>query len=638
MNGTVLYLRFLVKKTWDLTLMGKKQEVKVTFQPSGRTIYVLPGTLMLEAAGRAGLILQTPCGGAGTCGKCKVRVLEGECPPSAAANDLLTSEQIEKGYRLACQAYIEEDSVIDVPLESRFEATDQILTRHGGKQTVLRPVVRKQSFKLNEPSSADALSDASRLRSEIGEVNIPHRLLHNLPGFLRSNDWHGIAVIAQDRLLAIEKGDTTGELYGVAVDLGTTTMVGTLFDLASGKEKAVHSAMNPQVAFGDDVIARISRVRENHGALAEMQQEILNAMNSLVQSLGDKGGVNPQHIYELVLAGNSTMQELFCGLDPSALGEVPFVPAFDEALTIPSATFGLKLNAGAEVFVFPQLGGFVGGDTVAGMLASGMDKVNRPTLLVDIGTNGEIVLAHNGTLQATSTAAGPAFEGARIVQGMRATAGAIEKVVIAEDVALNVIGNTAPVGICGTALIDAVAELLRQGLIEETGRIRPATEAPKNTPESLLSRLETKDNETNFLLASAAETGSGEPIYLWQKDVRELQLATGAIRAGINIMLRRVDIAPEDLGSVLLAGAFGNFIRRTNARRIGLLPQISCERINFIGNAASLGAKHALLSEDERERAENLRKQSEHVDLSLDPEFQMEFGMAMMFPAGDVDS
>ena len=313
-------------------------------------------------------------------------------------------------------------------------------------------------------------------------------------------------------------------------------------------------------------------------------------------------------------------------------------PAFNEALRLSARDLGLATNPGAEVFVFPQIGGFVGGDTVAGILAAGMEKVEKPTLLVDIGTNGEIVLAHDESLQATSTAAGPAFEGARITQGMRATAGAIEKVVIQDDVIINVIGNTRPVGICGTALIDAVAELLRKGLLDETGRILPAEEGPENTPVALRSRLVNQDGETNFLLVPAEESSSGEPIYLWQKDVRELQLATGAIRAGINIMLRRIGMQAEDLGSVLLAGAFGNFIRRSNARRIGLLPQVPCGRIQFVGNAASLGAKHALLSADERARTERLRGRAEHVDLSLDPEFQMEFGMAMMFPSEDVDA
>ncbi|MBN1558216.1 MAG: DUF4445 domain-containing protein, partial [Lentisphaerae bacterium] len=446
------------------------------------------------------------------------------------------------------------------------------------------------------------------------------------------------AVVAGRRLIALEAGDTTQAVFGVAVDFGTTTVVGTLLDLATGQERAVASTINPQVGFGDDVISRISRIRENHGTLAEMQQAGLKALNALIENLGEQAGVDPRQVYEVVIAGNSTMQQILCGLDPSALGEVPFVQTFDGALTIPAQVLGLAVNPGGEVFVFPQIGGFVGGDTVAGMLAAGLDRADAPTLLVDIGTNGEIVLAYDGRFQATSTAAGPAFEGARIVQGMRATSGAIEKVVVREDILVNVIGNTRPAGLCGTALIDAAADLLRQGMIDQTGRILPSDETRADLPEALRSRLVTRDGQTHVQLVRAEEAAGGEAVYLWQKDVRELQLATGAIRAGINILLRRAGLEPRDLGHVLLAGAFGNFIRRNNARRIGLLPQIPCGRIHFIGNAASLGAQLALLSAEERERAEALRRATEHVDLSLDAEFQMEFGTAMLFPPDDVDS
>jgi len=615
----------------------KTQEIKVTFQPSGRSVYVLPGTLLLEAAGRAGIVLQTPCGGRGTCGKCKVRVADGQCLPSTAAENVLSAEQAQQGYRLACQTYIDKPLVVEIPEESRFGAGQQILTTHAGRGTVLNPVVRKQYFRLNAPTSEDAISDVARLKAAIGKATVPFHLLLKLSGFLRSHDWQGTAVVAGNRLIGLEVGDTSHDAYGVAVDLGTTTVVGTLFDLVTGEEKAVSATMNPQVGFGDDVISRIARDRENHGALAELQQAACKAINSVIHGLGEQTGVDVRHIYEVVIAGNSTMQQLLCGLDSSALGEVPFVQTFDGALTIPAQAFGLVINPGGEVFVFPQVGGFVGGDTVAGMLAAGLEKAEVPTLLVDIGTNGEIVLAYDGKLQATSTAAGPAFEGARIVQGMRATAGAIEKVVIHDDVLLNVIGNTRPVGLCGTALIDAVAELLRKGIIDETGRILPPDEAPADLPQQLLARLVTMNNQTNFLLVPPEEAASGEAIYLWQKDVRELQLASGAIRAGINILLRRVGLTPDELGSVLLAGAFGNFIRRSNARRIGLLPQVPCGHIHFIGNAASLGAQLALLSADERERAERLRRATAHVDLSLDSEFQMEFGMAMMFPSHDLD-
>ena len=613
------------------------KELKVTFQPTGRTVYVLSGTPVMEAAGRAGIILQSPCGGKGTCGKCRVRLVN-PSSESGEGTDGISDELVREGYRLACQTHVTEDIVIEIPKESLFEATEKILTGDTGQTAVLHPVVRKQFFDLGEPDSHNAGSDAARLQDVIGEVDIPFAMLQKLPLFLRTNAWQGTAVVIGSRLAGLEVGDTADKAYGIAMDLGTTTVVATLFDLTTGAELALVSAMNPQVSYGDDVIARISKVRENHGALAELQHVVIKAINGMIQTLTETAVVPARQIYEITVAGNSTMQQILCGLDPSALGEVPFVQVFDAPLRVPAATLGISANSGGEVFVFPQVGGFVGGDTVAGVLAASMDRSDKPVLLVDIGTNGEIVLAHNGKLQATSTAAGPAFEGARIVQGMRATAGAIEKIVVGDDVVLNVIGNAKPAGLCGTALIDAVAELLSCGIIDETGRILEPDEAPEEISDALRSRLIEMDGQVNFLLASGGESSSGEPVYLWQKDVRELQLASGAIRAGINILLRRAGLEADDLGAVLLAGAFGNFIRRSNARRIGLLPQISCDRIRFIGNAASLGAKLALLSADERKLASNIRTITEHVDLSLDPEFQMEFGMAMMFPENISDS
>jgi len=616
----------------------KSTELKVTFRSGRTSVYVLPGTTILEAAGRAGIILQTPCGGNGTCGKCRVRVTSGQCSPSEGCGRILSDDQIKQGFRLACQARVENHLAVDIPRESRFEAKVQILTGDTGRDVALGPVVRKCYFNLDVPSRRNASSDVGRLKAEVGDVEIPFPLLRRLSGFLRSHEWSGTAVLSAGRMIGLEAGDTSVSAHGLAVDLGTTTIVGTLFDLVSGEERAVASLMNPQVGYGDDVLSRIFRIRESGSALSEMQQSVIRALNGLVQQLTREAGAAARHIYEIVVAGNSTMQQILCGLDPSALGETPFVQVFDSSLSVSATALGLAVNPAAEVFVFPQVGGFVGGDTVSGMLAARMDGARKPTLLVDIGTNGEIVLAHDGKFQATSTAAGPAFEGARIVQGMRATAGAIEKVVIRDDVLFNVIGNAPPAGLCGTALIDTVAELLRLGIISESGRIRSAEEAPSDLAASLRSRLVSTNGDIGFLLVPAEGTSSREPIYLWQKDVRELQLAMGAIRAGVNMLLRRAGLGPGDLDSVLLAGAFGNFIRRSNARRIGLLPQIPCSRIRFIGNAASLGAKLALLSAAERERASVLRGKTEHVDLSLDPGFQMEFAEAMIFPTCDIDS
>ncbi len=612
-------------------------EIKVTFQPSGRSVYVLPGTVLLEAAGRAGVILQTPCGGKGSCGKCRVRLVDAPSDPTPASVGDLSERQIAEGYRLACCTPVDAPLVVEVPPESTFESQQQILTADSGAEIEIAPLVHKRCFELPPPSSEDARADLPRLQAALGDIRVSPALMRQVPTFLRENDWKGTAVLSNHHLVALEPGDTTGDAYGVAVDLGSTTVVGKLFDLVSGRECGVASQINPQVTFGDDVISRIMHVRENEDGLASLQAATVECLNAIVQDLVAQAEIEAEEVYEIVLAGNSTMQQILCGYDPSALGEVPFVQAFEKAQIVAASDLGLTINAAAEVYVFPQIGSFVGGDTVAGMVAARLDRWDEPVLFVDIGTNGEIVLAKGDQLLATSTAAGPAFEGARIRQGMRAASGAIEKVIIGEDVSINVIGDAPPAGLCGTALIDAVADLLRAGIIDETGRILPVEELPAGVPDALQTRLITEGNETRFVLASAEEAAGDEAICLWQKDVRELQLAMGAVRAGIQIMLQRAGVEPGAIHRVLLAGAFGNFIRRSNARRIGLLPQIAGDRIRFIGNAASLGAKLVLLSDDERAYAARLQEQAEHIDLSLDPEFQMEFGMAMIFPASDID-
>ncbi len=613
-------------------------EIKVTFQPSGRSVYVLPGTVLLEAAGRAGVILQTPCGGKGTCGKCRVRLVDTPPVPSAASVGILSPKQVEEGYRLACCTPVDAPLVVDVPAESTFESQQQILTDDSGADVEVSPLVHKRRFELPLPSSEDPRADLVRLRAILGDIDVSPELMRLMSAFLRANEWKGTAVLSNNHLVALEAGDTTDDGYGVAVDLGSTTVVGKLFDLVSGRECGVASAINPQVTFGDDVISRIMHVRENDDGLAALQASAVECLNTIVDDLVSQAGIRADEVYEIVLAGNSTMQQILCGYDPSALGEVPFVQAFEQAQILSASDLGLKVNDAAEVYVFPQIGSFVGGDTVAGIVAARLDRWDKPVLFVDIGTNGEIVLANGDQLLATSTAAGPAFEGARIRQGMRATAGAIEKVIIREDVDINVIGDAPPAGLCGTALIDAAADLLRTGIIDETGRILPADELPAGIPEALQSRLITEGNETRFVLAPAEDAAGDEAICLWQKDVRELQLASGAVRAGIQIMLQRAGVEPDAIHRVLLAGAFGNFIRRSNARRIGLLPQIPGDRIRFIGNAASLGAKLVLLSDRERAYAAQLQEQTEHIDLSLDPEFQMAFGMAMIFPTSDIDA
>lgn len=608
------------------------RKVQVTFEPSGRRVFVLPDTILLEAAARAGFVVETPCGGTGKCGKCIVRVTGGSCETTAEVTDALSAGQIEDGYRLACMCKVAEDLTVEIPESSLFQTAQKILSRTAGGDLEIKPSVRKQFVTLSPPEQGDAEPDAERLKQVLGPVHMDLATMRALPGVLRRNDFSLTATIVDDTVVAVDPGDSSSRCYGMAFDIGTTTLVGTLVDMLSGHDLAIASMINPQTSFGDDVLSRIKKCREEDDGLEQLHSAILKAVNTLVGEAAQKAGVDKHDIRKVVFAGNTTMQQILCAVDPSPLGELPFAPAFRSALRTSAADLGIDVWDKAATLVFPQIGGFVGGDTVAGIIATRIDQMSEPALLIDVGTNGEIVLANKGKLTATSVAAGPAFEGARITHGMRATSGAIEKVVMDSDIRINVIGNAGPAGICGTGLIDAAAAMLRTGILETTGSILGPDDLPDSVPEAIRRRVADCDGRFALALANADESATGEPLYLYQRDIRELQLANGAIRAGISILLDMEGLQPDDLGAVFLAGAFGNFIRRSNALRIGMFPRVASDRIRFVGNTASFGAKRVLLSSDERSRANRVATEARHVDLSLSPDFQVQFSEAMLFP------
>lgn len=607
-------------------------KIKVTFEPSGRKVFVLPDTILLEAAARAGFVVETPCGGAGKCGKCVVRVTAGDCASTPEAEELLGSNRTRAGYRLACMSRVLHDITVEIPETSLFQTAQKILSSAAGGELEIKPSVRKRFVSLPPPGRDDAEPDAERLKRELGHVEIDLAAMRALPGVLRDGDFSLTATVVDGTVVAVEPGDSSSRCYGMAFDIGTTTLVGTLVDMVTGYDLAVASMINPQTSFGDDVLSRIKKCRDEKGGLTQLHSTILEAVNGLIGEAAGKAGVDKHDIRKVVFAGNTTMQQILSGIDPSPLGELPFTPAFRSALRTSAGEFGLDIWPKAAALVFPQIGGFVGGDTVAGIIATRIDRMSEPALLIDVGTNGEIVLASKGSLIATSVAAGPAFEGARITHGMRATSGAIEKVVMDGDIQTNVIGNARPAGLCGTGLIDAAAAMLRAGILETTGAILGPDELPASVPEAIRRRIVEHEGQFALTLANAEESATGEPLCLYQRDIRELQLANGAIRAGISILLKMEGVEPDDLGAVFLAGAFGNFIRRSNALRIGMFPQLASDKIRFVGNTASFGAKRVLLSSDERDRANGVASGTRHVDLSLSPDFQMEFSEAMLFP------
>ena len=622
-------------------------EVLVCFRPLNAEAYVLPGTRLVEAAAEAGIAMDVPCGGEGLCGKCRVLVASGGGEPTPVERERFSADELRAGWRLACQSQVRGPMEIIIPPApaAQIEKGSGVFydaavagDAPSGQKRLPTPFspVRKKCVELPSPARGDDLPDLLRLERAIGgeALKIDLSLLRQLPRRLREADFRGTAVLADGRLLDFEPGNTAADAFAVALDLGTTTLVAELLDLGAGARCAVDARLNPQVRFGDDVLSRILYARETPEGLRQLHETVAAAIDEMVGELCRQAGVARDRIYELTVSGNTTMQQLLCQVDTSPLGEVPFVPAGGRGLPCTAAELGIHIHPRGAAYVMPVIGGFVGGDTVAGILATGLADAQAPTLLVDIGTNGEIVLLADGKLSAASTAAGPAFEGARISCGMRGCTGAIEKVMVeGGHLRINVIGNVPPSGLCGSGLIDVAAELLHHGIVTPQGRLLTPDQLPADVPPDLADRVILHDGQVSFLLAPKGEAADGRPIALTQRDLRELQLATGAIRAGIVILLRRAGLEPSDLDRVLIGGGFGNFIRRSNAQRIGLLPsRIEHHRIRYMGNTSLAGARLAAVSRQARETAEQLARRTEHVDLSSDAEFHREFAEAMIFP------
>ncbi len=620
-----------------------KKGIKVTFEPDGRVTYVLPGTTLIEAAGEVGIVVSSPCGGKGTCGKCLVEISKNAPPPTPTDAERISAKQLQKGFRLACQTRVNDEMIVTVPNQSRF--FEQKIRKTGLAVSVaLEPLVRAVHLHLPPPSLEDQRADSDRLLQAIqqhkavttngGALRIPLSVARTLPAALREKNFEVTAILADSEIVDVVPGHVKAHCYGVAFDIGTTTVVGMLDCLDAERPTQVAARTNPQVRFGDDVVSRIEFAQSKQGGLRQLQQTIVDGLNDIIGELCEKASVDRRNIFEVVIGGNTTMTHLFLGIDPTHLAHAPYVASLRNGLVCPAVDLGLDVHGEARVFTLPNIAGFVGGDTVAVIMATDLLQSSGARLAVDIGTNGEVVLAMDGKLMACSTAAGPAFEGARITFGMRAADGAIEKVVIGDDVEIGVIGGVAARGLCGSSLIDAVAELRRVGVVDATGRMLSGDELPPSVPQAVRDRIEQTKSGTRFILAREDETQIDGPVYLTQRDVREVQLAKGAMAAGMAVLMKEMGVQPQDLNEVLLAGAFGNFIRRSQAKRIGLLPDVPTERIRFVGNAAGTGARMALLSRRSREDAEKISRVTRYVELAGRADFQQAFAEAMLFPQG----
>ena len=609
--------------------------VRISFSPDGappRDVRVPAGVTLFDAASWNGIAIDSTCGGHGTCRKCRVRVTEGEVPVSRLDPRAFDPDQLRAGWRLACMAPADNDVRVDVPpLVTRPKAA----TVGVGRQVILRPAVQKRYVELEEPTLADQRSDSQRLWDALDDLVLRSDLLvmRRLPKVLRASDFRITAVVVDDVLIDVEPGDTTGRRFGIAYDLGTTTVVATLLDLATGTPVAVGSMLNPQQPFGADVITRISTTMMDPDALDRLAALARQGLHQLAEEVCSDGGVELTEVYEIALAGNATMTHIVLGIDPEPLGVAPFVMTARIFEDIRASDIGVRVHPGARAYLFPSLGAYVGGDIMAGALASGMDRDKRTRLFIDVGTNCEIVLSHGDRLLATAAPAGPAFEGAAIRCGMRAAPGAIEGVKISdEDVSLQVIGDVEPVGLCGSGLVDAVAALVQAGLLDASGRLLDADTATATRP-GLAGRLAKVGEERVFVLHWATEPGDmSGAIYLSQRDVRELQFAKAAIATGWRLLIEEVGLAAADIQQVLLAGSFGSYLAPASAVRIGLVPDIPTLRIVSAGNVAGEGAKMALLSVRERVAARALLEEVRYVELSDRPDFNDRFVDQLGFP------
>jgi len=601
-----------------------------------REVRVPAGVSVFDAASWNGIAIDSTCGGHGTCRKCKVRVISGSVPVARLDPRAFGTEQLRQGWRLACLATAQQDLTVEVPpLTTRPKAA----TVGVGRQVILRPAVQKRYVELAEPSLADQRTDLQRVLDAIDDLEL-HADLHvlrRLPTVLRENDFKVTAVIVDEALVDVEPGDTSATRHGIAFDLGTTTVVATLLDLGTGTPSAVRSMLNRQQPFGGDVISRISATMLDPTALDRLRDAAQATLAELAAEVCEEAGIDPASVYEVSLAGNATMTHLALGIPPEPLGVAPFVMSTREFGDLLAADLGLWMHPRARAYVFPALGAYVGGDIVAGMLAAGMDRDKRLRLFVDVGTNCEIVLGDATRLLATAAPAGPAFEGASIRCGMRAADGAIEVVKLGPDgVALQVIGDVEPVGLCGSGLVDAVAELVAVGLLDPTGRLLDAATARERTPGLADRLVELEGGERVFILHWGGEVGDVDhAVYLSQRDVRELQFAKAAIATGWRLLLAEYGAESRDVQQVLLAGSFGSYLSAASAVRIGLVPDVAVLRIVSAGNVAGEGAKMALLSRREREGARTLLEEVRYVELSDRADFNDLFVEQLAFPAPD---
>ncbi|MSW74636.1 MAG: DUF4445 domain-containing protein [Actinobacteria bacterium] len=599
---------------------------------SEKPVAVPTGVSAFDAASWNGVAIDSTCGGYGTCKKCRVKISSGDVEASKLDYRAFTESEIKEGWRLACLIRTSKDISIDVPpMTTRPKAA----TVGVGRQVILRPAVQKRYVELEDPTLHDQRTDVVRLLDAIDDIEATVSLdaMRSIGKVLRASYFKVTAVFVDQELIDVEPGDTTEIRYGIAYDLGTTTVVATLLDLNSGTPVAVKSMLNKQQPFGADVITRISATMMDVTALDRLRGLAQQTLGELTAEVCEEAGINPLHVYEVALAGNATMTQLLLGIDPEPLGVAPFIMASASYPDVQASELGLAIHPRAKAVIMPSLGAYVGGDIVAGALASGMDRDKRLRLFIDVGTNCEIILGDGEKILATAAPAGPAFEAASIKCGVRAASGAIETIKIVDgDLVIGTIDDTKAIGICGSGLVDACACLVQLGLLDHSGRFVSEEKAKEISP-LLANRLVEREGERVFVLTWSREVGDlSDCVFLTQRDVRELQFAKAAIATGWALLLEEFGVAESEIQQVLLAGSFGSYLSPASAVKIGLVPKLPVMRIVSAGNVAGEGAKMVLLSAQERNGANALLDEIDYIELSDRSDFNDRFVERLSFP------
>ena len=598
----------------------------INFEPIGRRVDIAPGESLLEAAHSAGVELVSICGGKGSCDGCRVRVMSGKLSsPTLKEKSFFTPIELEDGYRLACQAKPLTDIKVDVPPES-LTTTQRLQVEGQGVRVEGERIITPADVVLEPASLTDLRSDSARLRDALqiegyANASFSPEVLFNLSGFLRGQNWRVRAALRGDRVVALLP--EAARILGLAVDIGTTKVAAYLLDLESGDVLAVRGTMNPQISYGEDVISRIDYSNENEGGRETLQGKVVAALNGMIAEMCGEADVSMEQIVEAVIVGNTAMHHLLVGLPVRQLAMSPYVPAVSEPLDLPAGEIKLDISPGAFIHLPPNIAGFIGADHVSMVLSTDVWQAENTVIAVDIGTNTEITLAVAGRILSCSCASGPAFEGAHIRDGMRAALGAIERVQIkGGQPSIITIGEKPPVGICGSGILDAVAELLKDGVIDHRGSFQ---EGAPNVQEGM------SGGHKEFILALSEDTGHGKDIVVTRSDINEIQLAKGAIRAGLEIILEEGGVAAGEIDEFIIAGAFGTYLDVGSAMTVGMFPKLPRERFRQVGNAAGTGAQQMLVSGDRRRVADEIPERIEYIELTTHAGFEKTFMKALFF-------